>query len=720
MQIPAFAVGNTPSPMTPVEVNQRDQQHALTTLKHETDATERALNAIPQTMIKVGDEISTFAEKIRQQEAVTAGQAAQTQFHVEGTRAAMDWEQALDGPNALGSVVKLKETLQGIKQRIVDAAPSDRAKRHVQTLLDAREGDLLVYGEKAAQTTFKKYASDVADTTIDNYAKSAFIAGQNMDFTALQGVNDHISKEFMAMGKAGIVLSPAESELRNAEANQKAVQLFVHGALSSDRVAMQAIRDVEAGKYNDKLSQKGLEDVVHRAEVKKHQLRAEAQRAQAEARQRAREQAADSMDYLRDQADSAAATGIVNGDVGQHIASLRRMGGAFERRASDMESAIHAGVAIHGTLQKSVFLPFDEQRAAVEQLMPAPGDENFAIKKRAVDMGFAQIDKQERAFTHDPAGFTQQRAARQVMSTGGDPTTPEGFARVATLSTDLQRQMGLPEDKIRLVPLKDAQRMAGAFQRADEDGKLKMLQDLEVYGPQQGQVLAELKIDPSAQHALSLLQTNDPQALNLARSFVSVSSDKVKLTEDEEKQATKDIVNHAAYPALLKAQGAYLAQGGVERNTYADEITKTAARASRLTGDPRKAVQALDAPFTIINDDRIALAALPKQISAKEAVKGFAFLRLNIRDEDFQGLKNSFSQKFGTGVGERAFNEFVSDVRQNAVWVNDGNSFTLIDPRTRLPLALDGGKKMKVSADELQKAARESDRLAQSLAPMTP
>lgn len=705
MRIPAFGMGGTPTPFTLLDDPTRGQRDATATAGRAQAAEAAALADAGQTISAAGKDVYAFTRRIEQQEALTALQSARSGYHVEAAQATMDWESSIEGPSALSSPNALKEKLGSIKKKYIENAPSRLAREHIEQDLDTREADLMVHGAKVARKKFTEHSLAVAEETNQNFRKGAYLAGQMGDVAGLQGQLDQGKAGLLALGAAGIVMSKAEADMAAGKFEVSMVGAFLQGQLDNDRTAMRAVRDFEAGMYNDKLDFPTLQRMDHAVAVRKNQILAEARREQAEVRQRAREEAYDSLEYLNDQAASATATGKVSGDTAEALAKLRRMGGAFARKADHLDSAITMGVSVHGVLQGNVFLPFDQQRAKLEALGPKEGEENYATKAQAIQRGLHAIDVQEDAFRKDPAGFSLRRAANQVAQAGGDPVAE--FARTLKSSLEIQRQMGLSESELRVVPAKEAKQVAGQFQAADADGKLKILEQLEVYGPFKGKAMAELKIDPSAQHAAALMDSNNPQAINAARLLVEVNPDKVKLTPDEEKAATKDVLKNAAVPALLQKQAAFMGRGGVSRNVYAQELTSAGARVARLTGNPRRAAEVLDMPYTSIDDDRLALALVPRDISEREAVRGFTALREKITEDDLSDLKAALVASKGAGPGERLFQERVRDIRRNGVWINDGDGFVLYDPVTRLPVSLKGGRPAKITPAQLKDASRK-------------
>jgi len=718
MRIPAFGLGGTPTPYTFVEESTKGQRDATATAGRAQAIEAAALADAGQTMMNVGKDVYAFTKRIEEQEALTAVQAGRSVYRVKSAHAALDWENTIDGPTALNSLNGLKERLEPIKQEIIDSAPNELAKERLKLDLDAHEADVMVHGEKVARKKFTEHSVEVDKETHNNLRQAARLAGQQGDVAALQGVIDQRSAGLMAMGASGVVYSKSEADLLNSQNGRTYVADFLQGQLDNDRTAMKAIRDFEAGQYNEKLGAKEYDRMKHMVEVRKHHFIAEARRAQAEAMQKAREDATDTVEYLQDQVASATATGRVTGDTGGALLKLRKLGGKFARKADNLEAAITSGMTVHGTLQEGVFLPFDEQRKRLQALQPSDGEENYAIKAQAIQRGLHVLDTQEDAFRKNPAGFTMRRAATQVAQNGGDPAAD--FSRVLKLSLDIQRQMGLSETELRVIPAKEAKQIAGQFQAADADGRLQIISKLAAYGPYKDKALAELKIDPSALHAAAIMDTNDPQALNAARLLVDVSPDKVKLTPDEEKAATTDVLKNAAVPALLQKQAAFMARGGVSRNVYAQELTSVGARIARLTGNPRRAAEVLDMAYTTVDDDRLALALVPKDISQREAVRGFSMLRESISEDDLADMKAALVASKGAGTGERLFQQRFRDIKRSGVWINDGDGFALYDPGTQLPVAVKGGRPFRVTTAQLKDATRQLPSATDSVADEIP
>jgi hypothetical protein len=197
--------------------------------------------------------------------------------------------------------------------------------------------------------------------------------------------------------------------------------------------------------------------------------------------------------------------------------------------------------------------------------------------------------------------------------------------------------------------------------------------------------------------------------------MMAVNSDKIKLTETEEKAYKADVLKNAQTPQLLKKQAAFMAQGGTSRNAYAKELEQAGARAASVVGAV-KAGQVLDAPYTHVDEPRLALALVPKEISEGEAISGFTTMRAKISEDDLADMKASLIASRGVGMGTRMFQERLSDIRKNGVWIDTPGGFVLMDPVSNQAVAVRGGKPFKITKEQLKDAARNRPSMTGSVA----
>jgi len=704
ISIPAFAMGAGQSGQTRLDPYAEDAPlwKANQIQERAAQQQQQSNQQLADTMGAIGTKLPEFMRKFNEQEALTFTMDRRNKMMIEGTKAVADWETTATGENALNAPKALSEKMQSIKEALLKDAPNDLARTRAGQDLDNHIAQFQVHGEKIARKGAKEHTANVINNWEERLLSMAATGGgspQLQDWILREG-----EAAWVAQGVNGLLISPEEAQQGIHSFQKKAAWAYVQGQLANPQLQDKIMGELKRGDLKDVFTAEQNIKVMTQMEHIRREREAEARRAQAEAKQRMREAAYDSQEFLKDQVDSAAATGKTAPGTVDAIASLRKMGGNFARHADNMDAAISSSMAVHGTVQSSVFLPFDEQRSKLQALMPGEGEDNYHIKIQAVQRGLSAISNQEDAFKKDPAGFTLPRAFNQVVKFGGDPSKQEDFSRVLGLAVDIQKQMGMPEDKIKVVPLKDAQLLAGKFASGSEDDKLSIIKSLDIYGPLKSKAMAELKIDASAQHASALLDTSDPQSVNNARLLMGVNSDKIKLSDAEEKALKADVIKKSLTPTLLQKQAAFVAQGGAGRSAYAKELEQVGARAASVVGAV-KAGQILDAPYTHVDDDKLALALVPKEISEKDAVAGFAALRSSISEDDLADMKAAIIASKGPGVGSRLFQERLNDIRTHGVWMNDGNGFVLLDPVTRQAVAVKGRKAFKVTNSQLKDAA---------------
>jgi hypothetical protein len=713
--IPAYAVGQTQSPFVEISSPSAGMQEATQTLGRAKFIEGAAIGGVLDTAAAVSKDVRDFTRRIEEQEALTALQSARSKYHVEAAQAALKWENEIDGPTALSSMNGLKEMLQPIKQKYLDSAPSKIAKERIGLDLDAREADLMVHGEKVARKKFKEHSLAVDEETHNNFKLAARMAGQRGDVNALQGIIDQGNAWLMGSGMVDIAISPSEAELLSQQRGRTYVASFLQGQLDNPRTAMKAIKEFDAGQYNEKLGEKEYDKMQHVVEVRKHHLIAEARRAQAEARQFLSERKADLVSDLSERTYAALKSGQVAPDTQDKIQELAAIEGRLHKGgrgyAEKFSAQIKENSAIRSVLEENKFSSFDEQRKAVSALLPSDSsDKNYKIKYEAVEDAVDLINKNEKAMLHDPADISMRRAATVIQLGGGDPQQRTSHLIGAAL--DFQDKMGIPRDKQKIIPLKIAQQLAGDYETGDADTRLKILRDLDQYGPYKGRALNELKIDPGALLADSLVKSNDPSGIVRARRWVEAGDPKAKRPDwdDAKTSRVKTELANSDTLTVLNAQANFLGVGGGKRAERSRSYMDTAIKYAQGS-DTKQAAETLDAPHTAINDNRLAIALIPADIPRGQATASFQSYRAGLKDEEFSEAKAELERTKGKGVGERAFQEMMRDIRTSGVWIDDTGTgtFVLIDPKTRRPVRLDGGREVRITEDQLRRSPKMGD-----------
>lgn len=282
MRIPAFAIGTTPSPYTPVEDSAKGQREAVNAAGIAAAAEGRALADAGQAMSYVGKDVYAFTKRIEEQEALTFVQSTRGQDEEGRAKIRTEWEPTVSGPNAREAPGALQEKLGELKKTLLANAPTDLARQYAEQDLNVRHAYEYAQGVKYAQKEFKDYSAAVQDRADQTLVKRAYMA--KGDANQLQAVLDEGKAAWMAHGTAGIWISPADAELEAGKFENKAVVGFLQGQLDDPTTARKAIADFRSGKYADKLDTQQLIRLGNQVDATQRHLEVEARRAQAEAK----------------------------------------------------------------------------------------------------------------------------------------------------------------------------------------------------------------------------------------------------------------------------------------------------------------------------------------------------------------------------------------------------------------------------------------------------
>lgn len=229
--------------------------------------------------------------------------------------------------------------------------------------------------------------------------------------------------------------------------------------------------------------------------------------------------------------------------TGVTAAEVEAVGGpvavaAFERENRTRQLAYSVTRGLAG-------LPAAEQLARVESLKPKGGEADFAERQAAYELAVTTMDAATRLQATDPARAIQSAdASASLWRAYATQRTPDAAQTWARDALNRQAAVGVPATQRRILPLQEAQRIAGSVKDAVGPDILSALQGaaqtVGQFGGYEGQILTELtRAGLDAPAAAIIGQSGDnPVALQdyaraRARGNVGLPADKRRDTRTE-------------------------------------------------------------------------------------------------------------------------------------------------------------------------------------------
>ncbi len=434
-------------------------------------------------------------------------------------------------------------------------------------------------------------------------------------------------------------------------------------------------------------------------EIRVRDAQARAERAEAERIQakRAAHQALTLAAKIDDAQAFAAATGQEPEGLPDLLAQYAGLGEDYAPKAAKAAKAVDMAREVHAFLREGErrddgsFVPLAEQAARLEELKPK-AQEGAAEAMERYDLARKGLAARVKEFESDPATWGLRQAAKEIApapgkTAGADMAAGDGGERTRQL---LHRSLQIQEELLGrpgvVLPKDRQEELAGRWQAADADGRLKILAELDAFGPLKTRVLSEIKAPAAAQIAQTVLDSG-PAAGNDARLILAASTAKpADIPQTDLKPA--EIASAVSGSKLLSAvsQVARSQPYNAAYQEFLRDLQNSMENAVKMTGT-KDGVQAFDRHLGVIASGDAAVFWPKAQL--RDAPKLERALRFKRRD-----VGTFLEWQREAGMPETEWRERVRTIAERGMWVNapDGNGFVLLNPTTgRAVTDRDGG-----------------------------
>jgi hypothetical protein len=362
-------------------------------------------------------------------------------------------------------------------------------------------------------------------------------------------------------------------------------------------------------------------------------------------------------------------------DVGQLVETYGSEEG--ERKSAEIDREIEAH---QDRKQLSTFTP-EEQARFVQAHKPDPNKENFAAENvRYVKLVQAQ-DTLQKEKDADPAAYVlkyspaTQDAFKKFTSTPNEGPQQKVAARhYAVVAEQEQRRLGVPPDKVAIVPQPYIDAMQAELNRPEKDGghekfAKKMQAYQETWGPAWG--LIHKQLSKTAGSLITVLGTGVmPDAAMRLTELASVSTADVLKSVPETKKT--QVQTEIAEAFLPFSKTVLVTSGGTKiMQDFIDQGTKYAASMVSMGADPTTAAQKSFNDLIGHKYDFRATYRVPKNAGVTpQAVDAGASAAL--RGIEKFDLMVPVDKVYRTGTTEAYRRQsYNSSLRANATWVTD-------------------------------------------------
>lgn len=301
------------------------------------------------------------------------------------------------------------------------------------------------------------------------------------------------------------------------------------------------------------------------------------------------------------------------------------------------------------TLEKVKTVPIKEAITMVQEMAvgkdPETAEQESAVRKVATQA----LQKKINQYRKDPV---------EVIRTQAIGATPE--ERVSS-RLKLQEEQGITlENGYRALSNAEALELKGRFEQGSTEDKVQLVQEIEQsYGKHKGMVLKEMGVPQGALLA-QYFPEGKSQELVLS---AATSSDPEILNNDKRSDYSSQALN-SDFVTLLNDVQEMMPQDA-NFNRAAESIKNTMVNAAIMTGDPSKARTLFDENFSVVNDSNIK-AFIPKDFDEDDV------------ENHLEKKRNQLVQEMTKGQDPFKQRE-ISQLIKQAVWVNSGDGFVLLD-----------------------------------------
>ncbi|NDV19216.1 hypothetical protein GO013_07260 [Pseudodesulfovibrio sp. JC047] len=376
---------------------------------------------------------------------------------------------------------------------------------------------------------------------------------------------------------------------------------------------------------------------------------------------------------LQDSLASAMETGIPMDGTETMLAELATLGEQGAAKAALLQSQFNRTARVADSLNAVKNKPFSDQFAMVETLKPEPGSDGYVADMEMYRSAGQMVQQRYTAFQADQAGFVRKDAENRARA-AADPWVKDEDLEpfVVQASMALQRELGAVEPKV--LTSAQAKGLKDQYERANGDGKAKMLQQISAYGEYSRQALAEL--DLGLGHTfMAEVYMDDPVTGRKVLDIASMKMSDIVVDPVEKKSITKDVSDaYFGGPGDVFMQ-LYRVTGNPKYTRMNQELYDMTLKMGLADGDGTGVMDQLWGRFETVADENV-LIFTPAEMDADDVADKLREMSRRLPPE--------------------------MEAYRNGVWKNseDGKGFSLVLPLGGGVMHRDG-KPVVVTYDEL-------------------
>lgn len=570
---------------------------------------------------QLSDVASQFAKQARVEQENQQMLSAQTELRkwTDNFRLAAEERQ---GAEAEGVSRQFSEGFDQKFGQVLDRVDSDRVRQSLQQWADKYRPQNFLPVARYERREGRRAAQNNLQASLESIEQNLARDGD------IARANEEIEEAYaFAVSSGAMTAEEARAERLVAKDRAKSQAFAVayandpEGAISN--IGQYDLGDVEVSKWQDK----------HAADQRA---------AQREARRLARESANGVVDKVPGYEIIAQETGDT---TGLRDAANQLYGLGFDDKAKDIERTADTYDAAYGTMTEIKSMPIPEAIEMV-QGMGVSTDDPFAAEQQAKVNKVAKdvLANQIRKFKDDPAAFVQEQAVGETQE------------EIARSRMRLQVENGLLPDQTKILTSQELADFSSQWNSGGARDKADLVDGVHgEYGPELApKVLAEAKVPTGA---LLAAWTRDVEAKEL---IVTAATTKVPTPPGDYKSGDYAAEADGTDLAGLLEEVRLLAPANTGVLEAVTSTRKTMENMAKLLGQG-EIEDWSERNYYTINTDRVKVFFPSNRDS-------------NMVESGLEDWRQSY-------IDEQEDVRFKSLIR-DAVWVNEGNGFSLIDVAT--------------------------------------
>ena len=339
---------------------------------------------------------------------------------------------------------------------------------------------------------------------------------------------------------------------------------------------------------------------------------------------------------------------------------------------------------------------------AIKEIQFAPRDKRIELYNSASDQVKTAVVKFEKMLAEDPAGYVAQSPELKLaaMNVQMNPSK-ENMQQYLNANMAKQRELGVPESAIRVLPKEDAKSIVSTVtdQFANKQDVWKYMRGLsDQYGDQWPRVVAELRSADLPSGASVIAMMDKPEQEAPARLIAEAISDGKDLAKALPQGAEADFKKSidSALADFMEVQGRNIG-GGKTIAEIKEGVTLLASKMVQKGKSPTVAVK--EAADIVVNKYYTFHSSfmVPRDYNGGNIEAAADYIQSTLDTKLVPLPSSSLLQDYSD-------KEYLSHVRVAGMWLNDpmGDGLVLADS-TGAPVIAADGNFIKYSFDELSK-----------------